>query len=521
MSGMDRVCPDPSRLAAWVEKTLEPAERSALGAHLADCDECRRSVALTATLAPAPEGRVPVDPALLARVLRAGRPARFWPLAAAAALALVAVLAGLLRPSPKDPPAPTATATATPAPAPAPEPPRTVVAVPAHVDIPPRPPAVKPAPSPDEGFLPARPLPEKAPKTADPAPVAEAPRPVPARIAPPATTTDFAKIFGSLFVFEPAGELLVRRERGEPALLQGAERVGWQDALETRSGAGFNVDGRASVALEKDAEAGLTVFTPDAAYRLSLAKSAAWIDTEGSVQHWQVLHGPSRVDLKAFNGRAVVEPRGDSLAVQLLEGRVDVVSGGAVRHGQVGREVVLSREGSLSEQKAETQKRLARFLELRPRGGTAFAASFDEPRDEVKPFPYALVSGRLGGGPGAWYLMAERVPVPVRPAERGPLTAALRPDRGFSVTGGMVLRFRYRTNLSKLVLGLGRYESELLPRSKPGVWTDAEVPVAGFSFEGTPLLPTDAVEEIRFSSAGAAPGGQLDVDGVHFLRRAR
>jgi hypothetical protein len=515
MSGMDRVCPDPSRLAAWVEKTLEPAERSALAVHFAECDECRRSVALTSTMPPAPAGLQPVDPALLARVLRAGRPARFWPLAAAAALAL-AVLAALLRPSPQTPPV----TSAAPHPVPAPEPSRTVVAVPAHVEVAPRPVAVKPAPVPDEGFLPARPVtepaPVPAPKPLKPAPVAEAPRP-----APPTTTTDYAKIFGSLFVFEPAGELLVRRGRGEAAPLQGTERVGWQDALETRSGAGFNVDGRAAVALEKGAEAGLTVFTPDAAYRLSLAKSAAWIDTEGSVQHWQVLHGTSQVDLKAFNGRAVVEPRGDSLAVQLLEGRVDVVSGGAVKRGQVGREVVLSREGALGEQKAETQKRLARFLELRPKGGTAFAASFDEPKDEVKPFPYALVSGRLGGGPGAWYLMADWAPVPAKPSEQGPLTAALRPDRAFPVTSGMVLRFRYRTNLTKVVLGLGRYESDLLPKARPGAWTDAEVPVSTFSFEGTPLLPTDAVEEIRFSGAGAAPGGRLDVDGVHFLRRAR
>ena len=67
---------------------------------------------------------------------------------------------------------------------------------------------------------------------------------------------------------------------------------------------------------------------------------------------------------------------------------------------------------------------------------------------------------------------------------------------------------------------LGKYAAELTSR-RAGQWADMEVPLRDFSFEGTPLLPTDPVDGIRFSVSFEKRSGQLDIDGVQFVRRGR
>ena len=84
----------------------------------------------------------------------------------------------------------------------------------------------------------------------------------------------------------------------------------------------------------------------------------------------------------------------------------------------------------------------------------------------------------------------------------------------------MVLKFRYRTTLPTFTVKLGKYAADLASR-RVGQWGDLEVPLREFTFEGTPLLPTDLVEAIRFSGSFEKRSGQLDIDGVQFLRRVR
>jgi hypothetical protein len=350
--------------------------------------------------------------------------------------------------------------------------------------------------------------------------VAEAPKEAP-KPPSPATTTDYAKIFGPVVAAEPAGDLWVRRGRADSIKSGPVEFLGWEDVLSAPAGGGCSVDARATLVLEKGSEAGVMVFRPDEAYRLVLGRGAVLIDTEGTVQRWQVVGAAGQVELRDFNGRACVEPREQGLAALLLEGRGELVSGATARRVQPGREVVLSREGALNEQKADVQKRLARLFELRPKVSTAFAASFDERKDEVTPYPYALLAGRLVAGTSGFYVMADRVPIPGSRNEQAALQAAIRPARPFPAASGMLLRFRYRTNLSKVTLAIGRYVVDFVPKARPGQWGDAELPLGAFSFEGTPLIPSDLVEELRLSGAGAVSTGQLDVDGVQFLRRSR
>src|SRR5688500_10207983 len=114
MSHMERICPDPEVLALWVDEELLPEDRADAAAHLAGCDECRRTVALSAALDPVPAGAV--NEVLLARVVAASRRRPVWPYAAAAG-ALVALGVGLWAWNSAPPSAPLVE-TAPPAPAP-------------------------------------------------------------------------------------------------------------------------------------------------------------------------------------------------------------------------------------------------------------------------------------------------------------------------------------------------------------------------------------------------------------------
>jgi hypothetical protein len=117
------------------------------------------------------------------------------------------------------------------------------------------------------------------------------------------------------------------------------------------------------------------------------------------------------------------------------------------------------------------------------------------------------------------YLQCEGPPS-ARPGEKVTIAGEVRPDRAFSVASGMVLKFRCRTTLPAFTVKLGKYSAEIAAR-RAGQWADLEVPLREFTFEGTPLLPTDLVDAIRFSVTFDKRSGQLDIDGIQFQRRVR
>jgi len=163
---------------------------------------------------------------------------------------------------------------------------------------------------------------------------------------------------------------------------------------------------------------------------------------------------------------------------------------------------------------------LARLDELRPKVFTAFATTFDEKNDELQLYPYGLVSGKRTQGPTGLYLQSESI-VAQKPGEKNILAAEVHLDRAFGVVSGMVLRFRYRTTLPTFTVKIGKYSADYTSRIKAGLWGDAEIPLQAFSFEGTPMLPTDPVENVRFTGSLDKRSGQLDIDGLQFLRRVR
>lgn len=523
MNAMEKSCPDTELLARWLESSLTAQERSRVTSHLAACDECRRAVAVASSVEAPPAAAV--NEILLQRVLGASRRRRnLTPIAVAAAAVVVAALGLRLLMKEEASPAPAPQVQARQSLPPkesVPEVPRTAadVARTEAAPVAPKPELPKPAPSPvvvapkedlsppkpSEPALPEPPLPKPDVK---PTPVAEAPKPAPED-----------KGYVPVLVTDPSGDLWVRRGDRE-ARAGSLEKAAWKDLFAARGGAAtFSLEARASVMLEKGTEAAFTRVKSDDTYSLTLGQGLVMLDTEGSSQRWRIGFGSSELDFNNFNGRLVVESRGDRMSAMLLDGTADMKIGALAKKSMVGQEVVLSREGQVVEQKGEMLKRMARFDELRPKLFMAFAATFDEKKDDLQIFPYKVTAGKLVSGPTGLYLACEGPPSP-KPGERMTLVGEVVPDRAFGVVTNMVLRFRYRTTLPTFTAKLGKHGVEVAAR-RLGQWTDAEIPLRDFSFEGTPLLPTDPVEGVRFSVSFEKRGGQLDIDGIQFLRRVR
>src|SRR5688572_1233357 len=166
MKRMERGCPEIDVLGAWIEGGLSAPERGQVKAHLAVCDDCRRTVSLSATLEPTGAAAA-VDELFVQRLVVASRRRPRWPwMASAAAAALFAAGTIVLVSRPQRAPAPPAAA-----------PPVADVQRPAaHVEPPVIPPVV---PSPEVVKAP-----EPGPK---PAPVVEDPKPLVAVPVPPPT----------------------------------------------------------------------------------------------------------------------------------------------------------------------------------------------------------------------------------------------------------------------------------------------------------------------------------------------
>ncbi len=526
MSQSPESCPGPDALAGWLEGKLSPEGRRPLAAHLAACDDCRRAVALAATLGPVPEAAL--DENLLRRVVAASRrgPARRWAAAAAAVLGAAALLAWLARPrgqtevvqAPKQAPAAvvdrepvqeeTPRKVVTPAPvAGTPALPRRVVEPrdepPAKRKAEPRPEVVKEEPEPAKRM-------EAPPKPEGPAPVA-------APEGPGKTVPDLSGVFTAVFEVDPRGDLWLRRGRAEPARAGAFENVAPTDSFHARDGgAGFTLEVRATVVLEKGTEAAFCYFKPDKAYSVDLVRGLVMIDTQGLPQNWRASRGGAVLDFPSLNGRLALETSGEQISALLLEGRGDLKAGAKAEMMEAGREVVVSPEGKTSTRRAETRKKAQRFGELRPKLSTAFAATFDE-EEAGRPFAYGIAAGRLVREGAGLHLQAV-------PTDRDPalLAAEVRAERPVPYVSGLLLRFRYRTTAPSLTVRLGKFSAPFASGVPGGRWADGEIPLAAFESEGVPIIPLEEAPGVRFEAASdGKTAGRLDVDGIQFYRRAR
>jgi outer membrane biosynthesis protein TonB len=526
MSTMEKFCPTTEVLAGWLQGTLDSQQRGHLTSHLAACDECRRAVAIASSIDAPPAA--PLNEILLSRVVAASRPRRVLPFAAAAAAVLAAAIGFSLTPKHVAPPsAPTVAVDRAPVapagikPGPRPEEPRTVTPVP--TPTPPTPPVDPQKPAVAVETTPKTPeKPVAAEKIEKPAPVAPdvVEKPVVKETPPPVKAPVDVLTLAPVFVIDPVGDLWLKRDQAEAKAVS-LEKAAYKDKFSTRNGtAAFTLEARTSVMLEKNSEVAFWHQKTDDVYSLALDQGLVMLDTEGSSQKWQISFGNSKLDYNNLNGRLVVESRGDRMSALLLDGTADLKIGSMARKALVGQEVEFSREGTVVEHKVETQKKLARLDELRPKVFTAFSSSFDEKSEDFQPYPYAVVAGKRALGPSGFYLQADAA-LAQKPGEKSALSSEIHLDRAFGVVSGMVIKFRYRTNLPAFSLKIGNYSADFASRVRAGQWGDGEIPLGAFSFEGTPMLPSDPVENVRFAGVTDRKNGQLDIDGVQFLRRVK
>jgi hypothetical protein len=521
------VCPGADALAGWLEGTLSPEERRPLAAHLASCDDCRRAVAVAATLGAPPEAAA-LDESLLARVVAASRRRVPWPWVAAAAALAVAVLVFAW---PSRPRTETATEAKAPPAATIPEKARVFEETPLRVENPAPPKmeeAARPAAVP-EGTPP--PKKEETPRVEvarepdpEPPPVKEPPSP-PAPEAPAVartegpgkTVTDLSGVFASVFAVDPHGDLWLRRGRGEAGRAGAFETLAPSDSISARDAAAtFTLEGRATVVLEKGAEAVFCFFKPERAYAVDVVQGQVMIDTEGVPQNWRASRAGVTLAFSSLNGRLALEPRGEQLTALLLEGRMDVRNGAMEERLEAGREVTSAAGGRLTVRRAETKKKLQRFGELHPRTTTVFSATFDEAGGS-RPFEYSVAAGEpVQEG-------ADRFLRGTLSEERGRTRSAVevRAGRPVPVTSGLALRFRYRTTAASLTLRAGPFAAPFT--SVPsGRWADGEVPLSALENEGVPPVPLEEIPGVRIeASFDGKSAGRLDLDGVYLIRRAR
>lgn len=560
-------CPDSERLAAYAEGRLEGAEADSLLAHCADCDDCRRELALV-TLGRGEAGpSAPVPAALRARTVKAvvrslerdrDRTPRHasariavlrerksvFPIGLAAAAALFVALAGLIalvqtrssRPlSPAPSPAPEArrSAPAVPAPLPSP-PPRGERLVPEpRLPEPPRELAVRPVPVPPPAPPPAverRPAPEPEPEreivtpTPEPPPKPEETRAEELPQKPAHTVA--ARSFSELQITDVTGSLSVRRKGGAREKLAGVARLSESDVLTAEKPSSFQVEGRHPVVLAENAQVSLAYASLEQAPWLHIRGGEAMVDSTGPTR-WIVSDGRVALVIKQARARFATVPGEDRLIVTpLTEPLLVQPDGGRVQAVRPGQELQVGKAAAEVRplDPAVVARKSAAFEAGRPKTRTVFYTSCD-PADGNR--------GHCFVQEGTFFkneaLLAR---------ERPDRTSAVvvNPNPRFAWGKSLLVRFRYRTNATNLQLSLPCSERSYwlfkdiaVGRSNSHQWVQVEFPIVNLGWKRedgvTSLTFTtqDKFDEIRFSARQQDVFGDqklyLLIDDIQFVDR--
>lgn len=481
-------CPDSEVLAAHAEGALEPEESARLLEHAADCDGCRRELALLELSRAGAGAGLPAR--LRARTLKAAlRPSRAprfparagsrGPAAAFAAAAVVLLAAGLLalamrrdvRPAPA-PKAPVAKPEPRPeAPAPPREEPRAVARTEPPVLPPVPPPAEPPLPAP----VPEPPKPEPSPL---PEPPAEAPRPGETRPepAPAPAHTIAARALGEIALTDFSGSVTIRRKGAAAKAVErpaGMARLAEGDVLASDKGAGFRVGGVHPVVLGENTAVSMAWVAQEQAPWLHVRAGEVTVDSTGPTR-WVVSDGAVAVVIKQAQARFAAAP-GKGLRVSALSDPLFVEpDGGRVHAVRPGEELEVARGSAdlRALEAAKVDRALAAFHAARPRHRTVFFASCD-PVDARREHYFLQEGG---------FLKNEALLSKERPDRSVGVTLA--PNPRFAWRDGLLLRFRVRTNAQRVNVSLRAEERRYtllkdvdIDRRQVHTWVAFEVPL--------------------------------------------
>jgi hypothetical protein len=519
-------CPDSEHVAAYAEGRLDAEEAALFLEHCADCEECRRELAVLEMAREEVPSRVP--PAAERRAIRAvlrtferpARHSRHWVrerrsyagLAAAAAIAVAVIgLAVLVQRRPASPIAKESPRTVAPEVRELPpEPPREAVS-PQRPEAAPEAPRKTEAPEPprrtdvaDAPRPPEPPRPEER-KPEPPPLVQDEPRSRETKVEEPPKPahTVAARTLTELQATDFSGPVTIRRKgSGSKERPVGVVRLGEGDLVTAEKPASFHVEGRHPVVLGENTTVSLAYVAQEEAPYLHIRSGEATVDSTGPTR-WIVSDGRVAVVIKQAKARFATAPGADRLVVSALTEPLYVQPDGgdlqAVRPGeelQVGKAFLEVRKADL----AFVQKKAQSFDQARPRQKTIFYASFD-PAD-ARGEHYFIQEGAV--------FQKEALVSKERPDKTAQVVVS--PNPRFTWRDGLFVRFRFRTNATLLQLSLPVEEKKFslfanvtVSRKEINQWVEAELPVSAFLWRdeggGQRIISsTDKFDALRFSA---------------------
>jgi hypothetical protein len=489
--GPGTLCANVDLWSRWVEETLTEAEREKVNHHMADCDDCRRTVALSRLTAEshAPSLSDTARRKLLNLVAPVKRVAWVWRVAAAAVVVVGVMLYFALRPPAVNPSvvktneAPSTTAIVKDAP----KEPAPVV---------PKPP--EPAPEPEPRKPAPIPPPKDVPKIVhkQPDPVTPVPVPVPSKVRP----TDPA-LFARVAVSDVTGPLSLRRAGSAKASPFGAtDSLGFGDELIAEQPAAVTIDGAALVMLEKSARVSLMASASGPSYAMLIHAGAAFIDTVGTQQAWEVWYNDDTVTLTKMNGRVAVDASRGALSVGVVTGAA-LVGSQAVKAGTC---VTVTGRGLESAPLAESVA--ARVAAAKPERVTLFSVQFGSTVTGA-----SVKSGRL----------VEKDPGYLEAGTGGPakndtmIWAGFRLPKPVVYGTGLFLRVRYRSSAGAMVLHAEGFERPLGRHGVTADWIEQDFQLHGLQKNEGDL---EYGSELQTFHVGCLRGERLEIDWVKVIR---
>jgi hypothetical protein len=551
-------CPGSETIAAHADGRLEASEAEVLLEHCAECDGCRRELALLSQpLAPKSvpsalrnravkaisialeleRDRAPLRPRVLPREPRTG----LGVAAAAAILLTVAAMIALVQSRGSEAPEKPRVVRQTPPPLPEPEPPRPEPSL-----RPPAPPIIPAeAPRRAEAAEPPRPADLKVEEKPGPAPGAPpdpAVPPPPPKFEetrpeePPArpSHTILARVLSEVQITDVTGLVTVKRkgakEKEKETPVGSVVRLAEGDVLTSAKGASFQVEGRHPVVLGDNTSISVAFSAQEQAPWLQIRTGEAMVDSTGPT-HWIVSDGRIALVIKQARARFSTSPGDDRLRVAALSEPIVVhPDGGQAYAIRAGEELQVGRASAELHplDPAALARKIAAFDSARPRMRTIFYTSCD---------PVDANRGHFFLQEGTWFRNEALLS---REQKDKTVAAAIAPNPRFTWREGLLLRFRYMTNARSMEVGLRVEERRYtlfrnlaVERKSVNQWIPVEVPIGfgglGFRRDDGQLQLTvttqDHFDAIRFTArqqdAYEAQKAYILVDDIQVVEREK
>ncbi len=487
--GPGTVCADVNLWSRWVEETVADADRETINSHLAECDDCRRTVALAriATQTPAPNLTDTARRRVETLVMPRKRLAWAWQVAAAAAVFFCVAIYFMLRSSP--PPAdvtktpeksaPSATITPdrteTPKPEPKPEQPKSET----------------PAPEP-KNDVPKKETPKIAKEPGDPAPVMPDEK-------KPVVRPDMPKLFAKISVSEPRGLSIQRAGQKTAEKFSTSASLTYEDVLIAENGGAVTVDGCALVMLDRNSRISLMTSTSSASYVMQIHAGVALIDTIGGEQEWDVWYQDASVSLTKMKGRVAVDSSKSVLSLGLVSGSALARTGKAAAVSvEAGSLMTLTDLGLVSAGRMNGAP-------MKTQGETVTLFTCDFGKETCK-----VVSGTV----------KTEKPGFLEAGSGGPTTemiwAGVKFARPIVYDGGLMITIRFRSSTGALALHAEGFARPMGRHGSEKDWSEIEMPLHGFQKDLTDMEFGTALNGI---SIGILKGEWLQIDSLRITKR--